>query len=206
MHCSVLEFDDGTIGYTDLTENTEFIAMTGKGGIVTPGNIEYEIAKRMIDGTSRSIAKNYVEGLAHGGLTAVQANNYRAAIARANQENQGRVVLQEKRVEDTTIPSHHRMFRDAWCWHDKIEVDMPKARLIHMDRIRGTRNNLLNDSDVTFRKAMEKWIRTETPEARSEAIRLADEAQVLRDIPQTFDLIVYTTPEELHAAWPLELT
>ena len=78
-----------------------------------------------------------------------------------------------------------------------ITVNMPKARGIHMDKIRAVRNKQLADLDITFMRAVE------TGDA-SEQARIASEKQTLRDIPQTLDLTT-DTPEELKAIWPIEL-
>jgi len=74
-----------------------------------------------------------------------------------------------------------------------IRVNMPKARGIHMDNIRATRNNELAKKDIEYMKALE------ADDGSSTAI--ATEKQALRDIPQTFDLTT-DTPEELKEKWP----
>ena len=80
-----------------------------------------------------------------------------------------------------------------------IIVNMTKARAIHMNRIRAVRNKQLADLDVPFMRAVE------TGDA-SELARIASEKQVLRDIPQTFDLSTDNdTRLELEAKWPSEL-
>ena len=102
-------------------------------------------------------------------------------------------------VERAVLPTQ-RVFRDAWV--KKIggaEVDMPRARIIHLDRIRVVRDMELAALDVLFMRAIE--VRDDVEQAR-----LATLKQALRDIPQTFDLLVYTTPETLKAARPPELT
>ena len=99
-------------------------------------------------------------------------------------------------VEDTTIPSD-RAFRDAWKKSGaKIDVDMPKARIIHMKKIRFVRDKELVKSDIQITIEMEKGAVTQA---------LKDKRQKLRDIPQTFDLSVYTTADELKVAWPPDL-
>ena len=74
-----------------------------------------------------------------------------------------------------------------------IRVNMPKARGIHMDNIRATRNNELAKKDIEYMKALE------ADDGSHKAIVV--EKQVLRDIPQTFDLTT-DTPEELKNKWP----
>ena len=78
-----------------------------------------------------------------------------------------------------------------------VTVNMSKARVIHMDKIRNVRNKQLAGLDLPFMRAVEAG-------DVSEQARIANEKQVLRDIPQTLDLTT-DTPEELKAIWPIEL-
>ena len=73
------------------------------------------------------------------------------------------------------------------------KVNMPKARGIHMDKIRRMRNKELVKKDIEFMKALE------ADDGSSTVITV--EKQALRDIPQTFDLTT-DTPEQLKAKWP----
>lgn len=83
-----------------------------------------------------------------------------------------------------------RHFRNAWRQNAaKVAVDMPLARVIHMDHIRIARDEKLKLLDIEARKGND----------------VAVEAQALRDLPQTFDLSGAATPDELKALWPLEL-
>jgi len=75
-----------------------------------------------------------------------------------------------------------------------VNVNMAKARGIHMDRIRLVRNTELVKLDLSSLRAMEAGDTL----AQS---TIATEKQVLRDIPQTFDLTT-NTPEELKQKWP----
>jgi hypothetical protein len=80
-----------------------------------------------------------------------------------------------------------------------VNVNMTKARLIHMDRIRVVRNAELAAKDITFMRAVEAG----DTDAQS---TIATEKQVLRDIPATFDITTdVDTPEKLKARWPTEL-
>jgi hypothetical protein len=91
-----------------------------------------------------------------------------------------------------------RHFREAW--EDTgliIDVNMPNARGIHMDHIRVARNAELAAKDITFMRAVEAG------DTDAQAT-IATEKQVLRDIPQTFDLTT-ETPTQLLAKWPAEL-
>jgi len=102
------------------------------------------------------------------------------------------------RIEDVAFPVDRR-FRNAWTrGAGNIEVDMPKARTIHMDRIRVERDKALAQNDTDF--AIAQKGRNVADENR-----IIAEAQVLKDIPQTFDLSGATTPEALDALWPAEL-
>lgn len=84
-----------------------------------------------------------------------------------------------------------RYFRDAWVSGEKpIDIDMAKAQSVHMEHIRKARNQKLQELDVETLKGID----------------VQAEKQVLRDIPQTFDLTVATTPEELKNLWPEILT
>jgi hypothetical protein len=78
-----------------------------------------------------------------------------------------------------------------------INVDMTKARAIHLTEIRRVRNEELVAKDITFMRAVEAG-------DTSAQSTIATEKQVLRDIPQTFDLTT-DTPEQLKALWPTEL-
>jgi hypothetical protein len=78
-----------------------------------------------------------------------------------------------------------------------INVNMTKARAIHLEEIRKVRNAELVKEDVTFMRAVEAGD-TDTQAT------IATKKQTLRDIPQTFDLTT-DTPEELKAKWPDEL-
>lgn len=93
-----------------------------------------------------------------------------------------------------------RTFRDAWtkCPVNKIKVDMPKARKIHMDRIRVIRDKRLSELDIEWQKAIEK-------DDKAKAKIVADSKQILRDLPETFDLEIAKTPEDLKKLIPTEL-
>jgi hypothetical protein len=89
-------------------------------------------------------------------------------------------------------------FFDAWEWDGAAKVNMPKARLIHMDRIRAARNAELAAKDITFMRAVESG-------DTSAQATIVTEKQVLRDLPATFSLSGKNTSSTLHAAWPTEL-
>jgi hypothetical protein len=80
-----------------------------------------------------------------------------------------------------------------------INVNMTKARTIHMDAIRVVRNAELVKEDVTFMRAVE--------DADTDAqATIKAKKQTLRDLPATFDITTdVDTPEKLKAKWPTEL-
>jgi len=88
-------------------------------------------------------------------------------------------------------------FRNAWeDGGTAIQVNMSKARIIHMDKIRRVRNAELAKLDVPWMKAVEAG------DALAQST-VATEKQILRDIPQTFDLTTeHDSPEELKQKWP----
>ena len=80
-----------------------------------------------------------------------------------------------------------------------INVNMTKARAIHLTEIRRVRNEELVKEDITFMRAVEAG------DASAQST-VATKKQVLRDIPATFDITTgITTPELLKARWPSEL-
>jgi methyl coenzyme M reductase beta subunit len=80
-----------------------------------------------------------------------------------------------------------------------VNVNMTKARAIHLEEIRKVRNAELVKEDVTFMRAVED----DDTDAQA---TIKAEKQTLRDIPATFDLTTdVDTPEKLKAKWPTEL-
>ena len=103
--------------------------------------------------------------------------------------------------EDAAVKStlEDRTFRDAWEWKaSSVKVNMPKARAIHMEKIRKVRNEELAKLDIPYMRAVEDGDTT----AQS---TIKEKKQVLRDIPANFKLSSYKTPEKLAAAFPSEL-
>jgi hypothetical protein len=91
-----------------------------------------------------------------------------------------------------------RTFRNAWEWTTELAVNMPKARVIHMEKIRGVRNEKLKELDIEFMRAVE-----DNDTAAQATVKKTK--QILRDIPADFSLSTYKTPETLAAAHPDEL-
>ena len=80
-----------------------------------------------------------------------------------------------------------------------INVDMTKARAIHLAEIRRVRNEELVKEDVTFMRAVE----AEDTDAQA---TIKTKKQTLRHLPATFDITTdVDTPEKLKAKWPTEL-
>lgn len=98
-------------------------------------------------------------------------------------------------IEDNTIPAD-RYFRDAWKANaNLINVDLPKARDVHMNNLRVERDARLKELDVSFQIALEKG---DTDAQKTIAAR----KQQLRDMPTTFDLSQITDLEKLKSARP----
>ena len=102
-------------------------------------------------------------------------------------------------MDENDTPSD-RTFRGAWeCPAGTIQVNMPKARVLHMDAIRASRNAELVKEDVTFMRAVEDG------DTDAQAT-IKTKKQTLRDLPATFDITTdVDTPEKLKAKWPTEL-
>ena len=80
-----------------------------------------------------------------------------------------------------------------------INVNMTKARAIHMDAIRVVRNEELAKEDINLMIANEAGTSSEQNAVKAKK-------QTLRDIPATFDITTdVDTPEKLKAKWPAEL-
>lgn len=100
---------------------------------------------------------------------------------------------------DTAIIPSDRAFRNAWEHGvDKVQVNMEKAKAIHLNSIRAARNAKLSALDIETMKAVGKGDAAAMSEV--EAAK-----QMLRDIPQKVDLTKAATPDELKAIWPKEL-
>jgi hypothetical protein len=79
------------------------------------------------------------------------------------------------------------------------KVNMEKARVVHMDKIREARNTALTAKDIPFMRAVEAG------DASAQST-IGAEKQTLRDLPATFDITTgVDTPEKLKAKWPSEL-
>ena len=80
-----------------------------------------------------------------------------------------------------------------------VNVNMTKARVVHMEEIRKVRNAELVKEDVTFMRAVEDG------DTDAQAT-IKTKKQTLRDLPAPFDITTdVDTPEKLKAKWPTEL-
>ena len=112
--------------------------------------------------------------------------------------SRGWTVSSYRPIAIDDIPND-RNFRDAWRdGGSTVEVDMPKARVIHMDRIRVARDAALDTADNDLKTA-------EDNNDMPEIALIRNRRRTLRDIPATFDLSGATTPDALDALWPADL-
>ena len=80
-----------------------------------------------------------------------------------------------------------------------VNVDMTKARAIHLAEIRKVRNKELAKEAINMMIANESGISSEQDAVKAKK-------QTLRDLPATFDITTdVDTPEKLKAKWPSEL-
>ncbi len=111
----------------------------------------------------------------------------------------GLEVASYRRVEEADVPTD-RTFRNAWTdTKQAIAIDMEKAKAIHLERIRHARTPELAALDIEWMKAMGQ-------KNQLAADRIEAQRQALRDLPTTLNLDKATTPDELKALWPKELS
>ena len=80
-----------------------------------------------------------------------------------------------------------------------VNINMVKARAIHLTEIRVVRNAELEKEDINMLKAIEAG------DASAQST-VATKKQGLRDLPATFDITTDAgTPELLKGKWPTEL-
>lgn len=104
-------------------------------------------------------------------------------------------------IDDSELPTS-KIFRQAWRDDgSKIQVDMPIARNIHLDRLRLLRNEKLKRLDVEYMKALEL-----NDAELMDSIRTLK--QRLRDMPADCrpELEAIETPDELKDYKPEVLT
>lgn len=98
-------------------------------------------------------------------------------------------------IESDDIPAD-RTFRDAWT--TELVVDMPKAREIHRERLRGLRAPLLKALDIEYQRADE--LRDDDKKREITAKK-----QALRDVTDDPAIAAAQTPEQLAAVMPAAL-
>jgi hypothetical protein len=101
-------------------------------------------------------------------------------------------------VEITDVPTA-RSFRNAWgITGTDVSVDMPKARVIHMGRIRGAR-------DVELVKTDAEYVAADSRGNPTERNAVIAKKLALRDLPANTDLERFTDAAALDAFWPTQL-
>jgi len=100
-------------------------------------------------------------------------------------------------VPSDTVP-RDRTFREALTFETAFSFDLPKAKQVHLDRIRVIRNQELDKLDKDWMKATGRG--DQQAAADVEAKR-----QVLRDLPATLGIAEARTVDELKGCWPAEL-
>lgn len=104
-------------------------------------------------------------------------------------------VVSHKEITVDDLPQS-REFRNAWDITDSVvDVDMPKARVIHCNNLRRIREPLLTALDVEYQRAQEI---NDTTEQASIVVK----KQALRDATAFAGIDTATTPDELSAAIP----
>ncbi len=131
-------------------------------------------------------------------MTLVEGADLKTALRKWGDANPGK-YLSHRNMEDSAIPKD-REFREAWADitpEPMIDIDMVKARAIHLNRIRVKRNVELARLDI-------EAIRAEDMGLVDELTKIKAKKQILRDLPQTIqiDLDKAKTVEELKAIQP----
>lgn len=134
-------------------------------------------------------------------MTLVEGADLSEALRKWGDVNPGK-YLNYREMEDSAIPTD-REFREAWTDTTPeavIDINMEKARIIHLDRIRVKRNAKLAFLDTEGIKAQDMGLIAELDEIRTKK-------QVLRDLPQTLqkDLEAAKTVDDLKIIQPIIL-
>ena len=94
-------------------------------------------------------------------------------------------------TESSNLPTD-RTYRGAWTDSnptDTVDINLDKAKDIHMQILRSERDEALRILDIETLKGID----------------VQSAKQILRDLPDTIDLTRVTTIEELSSIWPEEL-
>ena len=190
MHTIIHKLKDGGVGNYSLNPDLVALMMaTGTGysesqiandvkNFTQPLSEEATLAGKIAP--SLALATEWATATAKGRLTYAEVLDL---FTRWISERRG--YTESLVIEAEELPSYltgDRYFRDALVWDDtescKCKCDMPKARTIHMDKIRAERNKELAAKDITFMRAVEAG------DTDAQAT-IGTEKQVLRDIPAT---------------------
>lgn len=109
--------------------------------------------------------------------------------------------VSHRMMPDEAIPPD-RTFRNAWCDETPepvIDIDMPKAREIHREKLRQMRAPKLAALDIEYQRA------DEAGDAKRKG-EVATKKQALRDITDDPAIEAAQTPDELKAVMPAALT
>lgn len=166
---------------------TQAVAITRPDGSVAIAQIVFEASVKCFspDAASDSGFALSKDGLFwHRDLT--------DALIEVDIKKSPRGVASWRRVSDADIPpAEHRVFRDAWTDDGKsIAIAMPKARVIHRDRIRADRVPLFSRLDADYVRA------DETGDAKAKRAIIMRK-QALRDAPAHASIEAARSPEEL---------
>jgi hypothetical protein len=97
-----------------------------------------------------------------------------------------------RRITDAYLPTE-REYRDAWADTGKaIEHDMPRARAVHLERVRHARAPRLEQLD-------REWMRATGRGDKKSADAAESARQRLRDLPATIGVEACASIEELRA-------
>lgn len=201
---------DNTFGFSLLNLRV-FDAITTTGGLIPLENVDWEIAKRLrgvlpdLLDAALALARRELTAYVSGGLTETEALQLIHDLGRSTSPEFRSGEVRTEFIEAAELSAQDRYFRKAWVCPPHLtgtpptcHCDMVLARNVHMNQIRKVRDVELGKLDDPFMRALE------TANTLDQQ-RIAAQKQVLRDIPQTFDLSSYTTPAALKAAWPVEL-
>lgn len=103
------------------------------------------------------------------------------------------------RVVDRSVIPTDRTYRNAWKdTGGTVTVDLPRARLLHMRRIRHARDRELTKLDAL-------WMRAFSRGQTDLANQIEAKRKTLRQIPQVANLDSKATLAEVHDYWPEDL-
>jgi len=161
------------------------------------GNTEETALKNItraisVDGREYAEVQPFYLACVHGGLSETEAYN---AIANAFKPKpslfNSSPVVSFAIVDGANVPD--KTYRNAWvAVNNQVVVDMPKARAIHLERLKAQREELLKVLDV-------EWSKHTAQNKKQEADAIEAKRQALRDMPVTIQVALNAaqTPEQL---------